>query len=226
MKKGTSYERVLRIMKLREVRWPISRELAVRYHDVPRHALEKLERKRLIHPGELPEGACLPPPTDDPALDSFIRDLTVLGIHWPATRDQLVLYGGAKETIFHGLLRHGLILGPELYDGSLNRTQVRVLHELGITSREEFRRQMAEGGLKLRMLRSIGERAVELLIAWACGTEPPPVRRGLSLRVWPEAKAGLETLRLRHGLPTKDEMVEKLVADALRAAGPTREASA
>lgn len=214
MKKGTPIEQVLRAMKVRGVRWPISRALAVRYHGLPSDVVEILERRRLVRPGKVP-AKHLPPPTNDARLDNFIRDVTELGVRWPATRDDLRNFGGCREKTIEKLLAHGLIRGTELADGLLTPTLVSTLEFLGIESKEEFRERMGAGELNLRRMRNVGEQGVERLMAWAYGNEAHPPKEGLNLRVSRETKEGLEALRIRLGLVNKDDVVERLVKDAL-----------
>lgn len=214
MKSGTPMKEVLSAMKARGVRWPISRAEAVRYYYLPSDVVEKLEQRGLVRLGTVPVKH-LPPPTNDARLDSFIRDVTELGVRWPAFRDDLRIFCGCREKTIEKLLAHGLIRGLELADDLLTPTLVRTLEELGIESKEEFRARMAEGELNLREMRNVGEQGVEKLMAWAYGNEALPPKVGLNLRVSRATKEGLETLRMRRGLPNMDDVVERLVKDAL-----------
>ncbi|MBI3882632.1 MAG: hypothetical protein HY301_21540 [Verrucomicrobia bacterium] len=222
MIKGTTFAQAMRAMKVRGVDWPISRAMAIREHGIPKPVLEEMERRGLVRPGKVPVEH-LPPPTNDARLDSFIRDATELGVRWPATRASVWGYVGVSTGVIRALLRHGLIRGPELHDGSLTPSQVSVLEHLGIASKEEFRVRMAAGKLPdLRRLRNMGRQSVEKLMSWAFGNEMPPVKVGLTLRVARETKEALEVLREQRGLASRDETVEQLVAEAVGDTGRKR----
>lgn len=217
MKKGTPIKEVLCTMKARGVVWPITRALAVRYHWLPSDVVRELMRRGLVVEGSVP-AEHLPPPTNDAALDLFIRDVTELGVRWPATRDVVRGYGAWRNNgkLLTQLREHGLIRGPELDDPLLTPALVSVLEWMGIESKEEFRDRMAAGELKLQGVRRVGQQGVEKLMAWAYGNEAQTPRVGLNLRVSPETKEGLEILRIRLGLTDSEAVVESLVNEALR----------
>jgi hypothetical protein len=188
-------------------RFPVSREWAVRRGYATTNELKELERRNLVYPGRLPKGARLPPTTNDAYTDRFVRDLTIIGMRWPAPIGDLRhRFVGANDRVIRILARHGLLVAAELYDGSLTPTLASALQTLGITSRKAFRAWVAKDDLdRLRKYRNIGQ--------------APPVKHSLTLRVFAETKAGLERLRIHRGLKSCDELVEALVAEALRAGG-------
>jgi hypothetical protein len=208
-------------IKKQGVRFPVSREWAIRSIHVGPEVRKELERCDLIRPGRMPQGVRLPPPTNDAGTDSFVRDLAIIGIEWPARHDELRLYRGGSPRVIHILIEHGLIIAQELYDGTLAPTQVSALEALEITSKQEFREWIAENDPeKLRKYRNVGQHSIERLMKWAFGNEAPQVKRGLTVRLSPETKKGLDQLRIRRGLSSPDETIEELVAEALRASGP------
>ncbi|MEQ1859142.1 MAG: hypothetical protein ABMA13_04340 [Chthoniobacteraceae bacterium] len=203
------------------VRFPAPREWARRSYLVGDGVRKELERRGLLFPGRLPRGVRLPPTTNDARTDSFVRDMTILGVRWPVARDDLRLYRGRTDRVVRILIEHGLIVEPEIYDGTLVPTQVRALEALGITSKHEFREWVTENDPEeLRKYRNVGQHSIERLMRWAFGNEAPQVKRGLTVRVSPDTIKGLERLRTDRGFSSHDETIEALVADALRAGGP------
>ncbi len=148
------------------------------------------------------------------SFDEVITELREEGIEFPATRRTLIQISGVGEGFFRECARRGLLLCSEAWDGSLSPRTAQALEEHGITSREEFRRKYAAGELQIHHWRGVGKSSIVRLLAWAGLTLPDDGKLEVKLNLSKATRDGLDALRKRLCLASRDAVVERLVEEA------------
>ena len=119
-----------------------------------------------------------------------------------------------RELAFEGLLQN-----PELYDGTLTQNIIYALEAAGVESRAHFRELVADGTLspeKLRHYRNIGDHKIAKMFQWAGLPLPNELKEPVSFVLTPTACLGLQKLKKLMDLPSRDLVLECLIADAVR----------
>jgi hypothetical protein len=152
-----------------------------------------------------------------PAIERIIAQLRRKGCRFPISRRELSLkyHGLAGPATFRELVRRGMILCSEAWDGSLSDMTADVLEGEGITSRADFRRRYQARELPIHRWRCFGKFKQAQLLAWA-GLPPPDdvlheVRLHLDTNTCQELEALVKLNRFR-SRNKRDKVVARLVS--------------
>jgi hypothetical protein len=154
-----------------------------------------------------------------PRAEAAVERLRKAGCAFPVTPQTLMehrIYGDEtrRELAFEGLLQN-----PDLYDGTLTQNIILALEWAGVESRAHFREMVTDGTLtleKLRHYRNIGDHKIAKMFQWAGLPLPEELKELVSFVLSPTACLGLQKLKKLMDLPSRDLVLECLIADAVR----------
>ncbi|MEQ1751499.1 MAG: hypothetical protein ABL974_18900 [Prosthecobacter sp.] len=152
-------------------------------------------------------------------LESTIERLQKAGCVFPISRDELHAHRVYDILVLRELARKGLIKNPELYDSNLSDLCLNALEYWGVTSREHFRKLYRAGQINLSRARMIGPGKAAQILRWAGLPPQPDAKEPVSFQLSVTACEGLQQLKKHMDLPTRDLVMECLIADAVRAIG-------
>lgn len=154
-----------------------------------------------------------------PNLESTIERLRKACCAFPISRDELRQHGVYDIVVLRALAQKGLIKNPELYDSNLSRLCVNALEYWGVTSREHFRKLYRGGQINMSHARLIGPGKAAQILRWAGLPPQPDAKEPVSFQLSVTACEGLQQLKKHMDLPTRDLVMECLIADAVRSIG-------
>jgi len=152
-------------------------------------------------------------------LEATIERLQKAGCVFPISRDELHGHDVYDTSVLRELARKGLIKNPELYDSNLSSLCLDALERWRVTSREHFRMLYRRGQINLTRARLIGPGKAALILRWAGLPPPADAKEPVSFQLSVTACEGLQQLKKHMDLPTRDLVMECLIADAVRAIG-------
>jgi hypothetical protein len=154
-----------------------------------------------------------------PRAEAAVKRLREAGCAFPVSPEklwELKIYG---DETWRELAREGLLQNAELYDGSLTNNIVQALEAAGVRSREHFRELYAKGTITVEQLRNyrlIGDHKIAQMFQWAGMPLPEALKEPVSFVLSTTACLGLQKLKKLMDLPTRDLVLECLIADAVR----------
>lgn len=153
-----------------------------------------------------------------PDLEALIARLRKDGCVFPISRDELRGHRVYDISVLRELAQ-GFIKHPELYDSTLSPLCLDALEWWRVTSREHFRQLYREGKIDLARARMIGPGKAAQILRWAGVPAEPGAKELVSFQLSVTACEGLQRLKKHMDLPTRDLVLECLIADAVRAIG-------
>lgn len=154
-----------------------------------------------------------------PRAEAAVKRLREAGCKFPVSGDTLWEHRIYAPEMRQELASEGLLEKPDLYGGTLPQNLIYVLEWAGVESRAHFRELVADGTLTLKRLRdfrTVGDHKIALLFHWAGLPQPEELKEPVSFVLSTTACQGLQKLKKLMDLPTRDLVLECLIADAVR----------
>lgn len=160
------------------------------------------------------------PATPQTYCNGLVELLRKDGWEFPVSRRDLIRnFKGVSDATIRELARRRLLVCSEMWDGSLPPHAAMVLEDHGIVDRADFREKYLTGKLEIARWLGFGPLRQRLVLEWAKLPVPSDERREIKLLLLHETCEGLETLRKRQGLGSREQVVTRLVAEALKQNG-------
>lgn len=154
-----------------------------------------------------------------PRAEAAVERLREAGCEFPVTMQTLWDHGIYGDETPRELAHEGLLQKPDLYDGTLTQNIIFALEWAGVESRAHFREMVTDGTLtleKLRHYRNIGDHKIAKMFQWAGLPLPNELKEPVSFVLTPTACLGLQKLKKLMDLPSRDLVLECLIADAVQ----------